>query len=208
MKETNKMTWYDIKLWQFNKLQELLNGTDDETEKLICMAEVIFGNDVTNLPLRDFNEKMKALDFLNQPVPESIPPKKVEINGRKYFIDCLLGNVSTAQYVDFTNHSKEEKPDLTKMLSVFVIPEGHKYNDGYDMLQVINDINDLPIPIVNNIAFFFGRQYSKFMKIFQSYSIKQIRKTKLPKEVKKQLIEVVQKSTDLVLSPLFLNSVK
>jgi hypothetical protein len=94
------------------------------------------------------------------------------------------------------------------MLSVFVIPADHKYNDGYDMLQVMNDINDLPIPVVSSIAFFFGRQFSTFMRIFQRYSIKQIKKTNLPKEAKENMIKVVQNSVDLALYPLSSNSAK
>jgi hypothetical protein len=88
------------------------------------------------------------------------------------------------------------------MLSVFLIPEGHKYNDGYDMLQVINDINDLPVTVVNDAAFFFGRHFSVFMETFQSYSVKQIQKTNLPKEVKEKMIKAVKDSVRLALLPL------
>ena len=150
--------------------------------------------------MKEFNEKVKQMVFLKDEMPNKIPPKKIEVNGRKYFLDCLLGNITTAQYVDFTNQSNTG--DLNKMLSVFVIPEGHKYNDGYDMLQVMDDINSLPIPIVNSIAFFFGRQFSVFMKIFQRYSIKQIKKTNIPKEAKENMIKAVEKSVDLALYPL------
>ena len=70
------------------------------------------------------------------------------------------------------------------------------------MLQVIDDMGSLPIDIAMSESFFFSRQYKKFIKIFQSSSIKQIKKTNLPKEVKKNLIKVVDNSVDLVLSPL------
>lgn len=199
MKKEKKMTWYDVTLYQFNELQKLFE-LEDETERVLGIAELLLGNDVTDLPLKDFNEKFKLLGFLKEEIPNKIPPKKVEVNGRKYFLDCLLGNISTAQYVDFTNHSNSS--DLSKMLSVFIIPEGHKYNDGYDMLQVMDDVNSLPIPIVNSIAFFFGKQFSTFMRIFQRYSIKQIKKTNLPKEAKENMIKVVQNSVDLALYPL------
>lgn len=199
MKKEKKMTWYDVTLYQFNELQKLME-VEDDTERVFSIAELLLGEDVTNLPLKEFNEKFKQLDFLKEEIPNKIPPKKVEVNGRKYFLDCLLGNISTAQYVDFTNHSNSG--DLSKMLSVFLIPEGHKYNDGYDMLQVMDDVNSLPIPIVNSIAFFFGKQFSTFMEIFQAYSIKQIKKTNLPKEAKENMIKAVEKSVDLALYPL------
>lgn len=189
-----EMNWYDVSLFQFLKLQELTK-IEDETERVLNIAELLLGTEVTNLPLVKFTEEIKKLSFLNTEVPESIPPKHVEVNNRKYSVDCLLGNITTAQYVDYTNHAKSN--DAAKMLSVFIIPEGHKYNDGYDMLQVINDINDLPVPIVNSIAFFFVKQLVKFMEIFQSYSIKQLKKMKIPKELKKNLIQVLQSITDL-----------
>lgn len=199
MKKEKNMTWYDVTLYQFNEIEKAAN-IEDDTERIFRLAEIIYGEDVTNLPLKDFNEKVKQMVFLKDEIPNKIPPKKIEVNGRKYFLDCLLGNITTAQYVDFTNQSNTG--DLSKMLSVFVIPEGHKYNDGYDMLQVMDDINSLPIPIVNSIAFFFGRQFSVFMKIFQRYSIKQIKKTNIPKEAKENMIKAVEKSVDLALYPL------
>ena len=199
MSKYSKLNWYNVNLNQFILLQDAFK-IEDDTEKMISIAEIILGNDVTNLPLKEFNEQMKRLEFLKEEIPSAVPPKKFEINGKKYFMDCLLGNITTAQYVDFTNQSNTG--DLSKMLSVFVIPEGHKYNDGYDMLEVINDIGMLPIPIVNSIAFFFGRQFSVFMKIFQRYSIKQIKKTNIPKEAKENMIKAVEKSVDLALYPL------
>jgi hypothetical protein len=199
MKKQNKLNWYNVSLNQFILLQDALK-IEDDTEKMISVAEIILGNDVTNLPLKEFNEQMKQLDFLKEEIPTSVPPKKLEINGKKYFMDCLLGNITTAQYVDFSNHSNTG--DFAKMLSVFIIPEGHTYNDGYDMLEVINDIGTLPIPIANSTAFFFGRQFSTFMRIFQRYSAKQIKKTNLPKEVKENLIKVMENSVKLIATPL------
>lgn len=199
------MKWNDVKYYQFEKLQELLKIDNDE-ERMIEVAQLLLGEEVLNLPVAEFAKKIKELDFLKSEMPSGIPPKKITVNGRKYFLDCLLGNVSTAQYIDFTNHSKTN--DICKMLSVFLIPEGHKYNDGYDILQVMNDIKDLPVTVVNDAAFFFGRHYNVFMRIFQSYSIKNIKKTNLPKEVKKNMIKVVKDSVDLALYPLSSNFAK
>jgi len=200
MKNIKKYNWYNVTLYQFERLQELIK-IEDETERTIAIAELILGNDVTNLPISEFKKEIAKLEFMKEPIPDGIPPKKIELNGKKYFIDSLLGNISTAQYVDFTNHSKSG--NMAKMLSVFIIPEGHKYNDGYDMLEVINDIEQLPIPVVNSTAFFFKRQLEKFIQIFQSYSIKRIKKLNLPKETKKNMIKVVKESVDLVLSHSF-----
>ena len=199
MKKDNKMTWFDVTLRQFQELQELFK-IEDETERLLAIAELLLGDDVTNLPINEFAQKIKVLEFMKEPIPEGNPIKKVEVNGRKYYMDCLLGNVTTAQYIDYTNHAKAN--DICKMMSVFLIPDGHKYNDGYDIEQVFKDVNDLPIPIVNSAAFFFGKQFKLFMEIFQRCSTRKLKKTKMPKKVKKAAIKVVEKSTDMVLSHL------
>ena len=193
------MKWNDVKLYQFKKLQELLKIDDDE-ERLVQVAQLFFGEKVMDLPVSEFAVKIRELDFLKEGIPSNIPPKKITVNGKKYYLDCLLGNITTAQYVDFTNHSKSD--DIAKMLSVFMIPEGHKYNDGYDIMEVINDINDMPVTVVNDAAFFFGKHYSTFMKTFLYYSIRDIKKTNLPKDVKKNLIKATRDSVNLALYPL------
>ena len=198
-KKDKQMTWYDVTLYQFEKLQDLMK-IDNEEERLFAIAELLLGEEVTNLPISEFVIATKQLSFLSDEIEHKIPPKNLELNGRKYTIDCLLGRVSTAQYIDFQNHLKGN--DIAVTLSVFIIPKGHKYNDGYDMLQVIDDIKSIPIPIINSISFFFSRQFKESMRILQSYSIQQIEKTDIPKEAKKNLTKVVENSVDLVLSPL------
>ena len=196
------MKWNDVTVSQFLELQEIIK-IEDETDRLLAIIELFFGEDAVNLPIYEFNKKIKELDFLKTEVPKNHIVNTATVNGRKYKVDALVGHISTAQYVDFTNYMKEDpEKNITKCLSVFFIPEGHKYNDSYDMLQVIDDMGSLPIDIAMSESFFFSRQYKKFIKIFQSYSIKQIKKTGLPKEVKKNLIKVVDNSVDLVLSPL------
>lgn len=202
------MKWNDVKVSQFLELQEILK-IEDETDKMLSMMELFFGEDVTALPLAEFNKKTKELDFLKTEIPTNHLVNKVEVNGHKYTIDALVGHISTAQYVDFTNYMKGDvMKNLDKILAVFFVPKGHKYNDGYDMLEVIKDMNDLPIDIAASESFFFSRQFSKFIRIFQSSSIKHIQATDLPKEVKENLIKAVEGSVDLVLSPLSLSSAK
>lgn len=200
------MKWNDVTLNQFLELQQIMN-IEDDTDKMLSIAELFFGEDVTTLPLPEFNKKMKELDFLQTEVPNNHIVKKVTINGHDYAIDALLGHISTAQYVDFTNYMKEENK-IAEVLSVFFIPKGHKYNDGYDMEEVIRDMGSLPIDIAMSESFFFSRQFAQFIKIFRSYSIKQLKKTNLPKDVKENLTKVVEDSVDLVLYPLSSNSAK
>ena len=200
------MTWKNVTLGQFLKLQEIMK-IEDEAERTFAVAELLIGPEISDLSVPEFTKRLKELDFLKEEVPNDHIVKSVNINGRKYKIDAVLGHINTAQYVDFTNWSKDTTK-IAEVLSVFFIPEGHKYNDGYDMMQVIQDMYDLPVDVALSESFFFSRQFAKFIRIFQSYSLRDIQKTNLPKEVKKNLKKAVTNSVDLVLSPLSSSSVK
>ena len=193
------MTWNVITYRQLLDIREAAN-IEDENERVYAIMEAVFGEDVLDLPLKDFNEKCKELQFLQKEIPNDLHVKDIKVNGREYYFDGLLGKITTAQYIDFQNYQKNN--DEQKVFSVFIIPKGHKYNDGYDMEQVFNDILDIPVPVLFSASFFFSRQFELFIRIFRRYSIKQMKKLGLPKEAMENLEKVVNLSTTMMLTPL------
>ena len=193
------MTWNVITYRQLLDIREDAN-IEDENERVYAIMEAVFGEDVLDLPLKDFNEKCKELQFLQKEIPNDLHVKDIKVNGREYYFDGLLGKITTAQYIDFQNYQKNN--DEQKVFSVFIIPKGHKYNDGYDMEQVFNDILDIPVPVLFSASFFFSRQFELFIRIFRRYSIKQMKKLGLPKEAMENLEKVVNLSTTMMLTPL------
>ena len=199
MNTKHMLTWANITYRQLLDIREAAN-IEDENERVYAIMEAVYGEDVLNLPLKDFNEKCKELSFLQKAIPNDLHVKNIKVNGREYYFDGLLGKITTAQYIDFQNYLKNE--DEQKTFSVFIIPKGHSYNDGYDMQQVFNDILDVPVPILFSASFFFIRQFELFIKIFRHYSIKQMKNTGLPKEVMENLEKVVNLSTTMMTTPL------
>ena len=193
------LTWNDIKYRTLLDIREAAN-IEDENERVYAIMEAVFGEDVLDLPLKDFNEKCKELQFLQKEIPNDLHVKDIKVNEREYYFDGLLGKITTAQYIDFQNYQKNE--DEQKSFSVFIIPKGHKYNDGYDMEQVFNDILDVPVPVLFSASFFFSRQFELFIRIFRRYSIKQMKKLGLPKEAIENMKKVVNLSTTMMLTPL------
>ena len=148
------LTWNDISYRQLLDIREAAN-VEDENERVCAIMEAVFGESVLDLPLKEFTEKCKELSFLQKEIPNDLHVKNIKVNGREYYFDGLLGNITTAQYIDFQTYQKNE--DEQKTFSVFIIPKGHKYNDGYDMEQVFNDILDIPVPVLFSASFFFSR---------------------------------------------------
>ena len=208
-KRKKKLTWHDITLRQALAIKEATN-IEDEHEQMFTIGQIIFGDSVNDLSFKDFIKKCNdELAFLKTDIPHDLNVDKVKVNGREYYFDGLLGNISTAQYVDFQQYLKTN--DEKRIYSVFFIPverkyllfkKKHKYNDGYDMLQVFNDIEDMPIDVLFSANFFFSRQFELFIKIFRRYSIKQMKKLGLPKEAMENLEKVVNLSTEMMLTPL------
>ena len=54
------MTWNDITYRQLLDIREAAN-IEDENERVYTIMEAVFGEDVLDLPLKDFNEKCKEL---------------------------------------------------------------------------------------------------------------------------------------------------
>ena len=199
MNTKHMLTWNDIKYRTLLDIREAAN-IEDENERVYAIMEAVFGEDVLDLPLKDFNEKCKELQFLQKEIPNDLHVKDIKVNGREYYFDGLLGKITTAQYIDFQNYQKNN--DEQKSFSVFIIPKGHKYNDGYDMEQVFKDILDMPVPILFSASFFFSRQFELFIRIFRRYSIKQMKKLGLPKEAMENMEKVVNLTTEMMLTPL------
>lgn len=193
------LKWSNITYRTLLDIREAAN-IEDENERVYAIMEAVFGEDVLDLPLKDFNEKCKELQFLQKEIPNDLHVKDIKVNGREYYFDGLLGKITTAQYIDFQNYQKNN--DEQKSFSVFIIPKGHKYNDGYDMEQVFNDILDIPVPVLFSASFFFSRQFELFIRIFRRYSIKQMKKLGLPKEAIENMKKVVNLSTEMMLTPL------
>ena len=129
-------TWKDITLRQFNKIQDLLQEIDEYTT--LNIIDVIYDVDSADMPAMEvMNKYAHSLDFLMTTIPTNEKLKDVyTINQREYNSNINLTQMTTAQFVDYQNYSKENPVDISKCLSVFIIPKGHTYNDGYDLKQV------------------------------------------------------------------------
>ena len=152
-------TWKDITLRQFNKIQDLLQEIDEYTT--LNIIDVLYDVDSANMPAMEvMNKYAHSLDFLMTTIPTNEKLKETyTINQREYNSNINLTQMTTAQFVDYQNYTKENPVDISKCLSVFIIPKGHTYNDGYDLKQVQDDIKDLDMVTINTLAFFFKKLY-------------------------------------------------
>lgn len=201
------MNWENITLKQFYDIREILSVEDDWT--YLNLIDCIYGVNSQNLPINEL--KKYDISFIKDEIPEVKLKKHYTLNGTKYNSNCDITRVSVAQFIDYQNYLKEDEVRLEKLLSVFFMPDGYKdYNTGYDIIKVQEDLLELPIPVAQSIGFFLGRQLRVFFRIFRYCLIKQVKKLKMEKAKKKELIENIKKMDfwALVSSLSYLNTVK
>lgn len=184
------MTWKDITLKQFYQIREILSVEDEWTA--LNLIDCIYNIDSQSLAINEL--KKYDISFLNQPIPEAKLQKYYIINGTKYNSNFDLTKVTVAQFIDYQNYLKEDEVKLERLLSVFFMPDGYKdYNSGYDIIKVQEDLLELPIAVAQSIGFFFARQLRVFFWLFRYYLIKQVKKLKMEKAEKKELIKNIKK---------------
>lgn len=84
-------------------------------------------------------------------------PKKIKINDQVYTINYNIGKLNMAQYIDFQQIivKKNYLENLPALLSIFIIPKGHKYNDDYDIIELRNILeNNITLDEALSIIFF------------------------------------------------------
>ena len=180
--------WKDITLRQFNKIQDLLQEIDEYTT--LNIIDVLYGVDSADMPAMEvMNKYAHSLDFLTTTIPTNEKLKDTyTINQREYNSNINLTQMTTAQFVDYQNYSKENPVDISKCLSVFVIPKGHTYNDGYDLKQVQEDIKDLDMVTINTLAFFFKKLYLLLLEITLLCLTQDTKKMNIPTQKKEEIL--------------------
>lgn len=179
--------WKDITLRQFYQIQDLLAEPDDYTT--FNLLDLIYDIDSASLPLSEISKYNKALEFLAEEPPTVNLKDKYTINGTVYNSNYNLTKVTAAQFIDYQNYIKDNKWE--DFLSVFFIPDGHTYNNGYDIQKVKEDILSLDICTVKSIGFFFTLQLQKFSKHFLSSLKKTMKKMNLTKEQEQAITESI-----------------
>lgn len=166
MENIIKKSWRDVSINEYFELKEKLKDVSEPTDEVIikvAFANNITEDDVWNKNINEFKDLQSKIEWMNSfNINENIKFKTIELEGEKFYIDTDLQNFTVAQYIDFQTfypQRKENERILSNILSCFIIPKGKTYNEGYDIKDVVDKINNnLDILTANEIMFFFLKQ--------------------------------------------------
>ena len=167
----NKLT-----LWKYMEIQEISrNESLEDIDKQVQILSILTGvaeEEILHLPIQDYKELVTKSDFLD---PENInyhPVAKKYLLGKFELIPCRdFRKIETCQYIDFQTYAPDLDKYLVEFLSVILVPKGHRYNEGYDILEVQKAIREeMSVSDGVSLAGFFFTWCRKSIKDSLNYS--------------------------------------
>lgn len=184
-----------------NKYRELvqLERGDDDVEygvEILSILSDISVDDLMDLPLDEFTNLMSKTKFLNQPIERTEYKKlgkKLEINGKEYKLISSAKDLTAGQYIDYKSYISRDNflEMLPYILTVFLIPEKCKYNNGYDVAELAKEFDEsVSLPIALGISDFFLSQsllWTKSSLVYLKWRMKRMVKKEQNPEMKEKL---------------------
>lgn len=136
-----------LTLGQYMEIQAISKDESlEEIERQAQILSVLTGvaeEELLHLPIVEYKELVARSAFLN---PENITyhqvAKKYILGGFELIPVRDFRRLETCQYIDFQTYAPDLDRYLVEFLSVILVPKGHRYNEGYDILDVQKAIRE------------------------------------------------------------------
>lgn len=195
--------WEEITVNVFERLnnaieavEETGNSDIDLLNKQIAILSVLCDVDedaIADLSTGEFGELVLQTEFLNE-TPKKNIVNKVVLNGKEYEVFLSIQEMTMAQYIDYQTYFPNREKKFKEILSIFILPKGKKYGEGYLVEDVIKDIGEyLPITDANNIMFFFALAFQSLTKVTLTSLTKDLKKM-MKKEKNKERVEKMKEA--------------
>ena len=200
------MNWTDISIKQYNEIKDLYLDTDlSDEDRLILQINILFGVDALKLKTNELHKYINEMKFLGSKIPKMKIKKEYQLGNNTYILKKDLRDVRVAQWIDWQNFLKDgsDTDNFPNLLSIFFFPKGEtEYGENYDIEEVRQDINNhLSIAEAMSISSFFLLYRKTSLLLFLLYTKKQILKTPLTKEKKKEVKKEFRKLITATLFP-------
>ena len=157
----------------------------DNVERQVAILSVLSGkteDEILNLPLPEYMEMSGRLKFLEKSpdLPES-PAKSYKVGKWVLVPVADIRNMTAAQYIDFQTFAAQDGSRTVEIISCMVVPQGMKYNDGYDIVELQNDIREMmPVADAMSLYAFFLNSSRRSISNILTFSAVATAGTKIP----------------------------
>lgn len=199
----------ELSIKKYRQLIELKREDYEDMEysmEILSILSDIPVEDLLELPLDEFTDLMSKTSFLNQTM-EKVDYEKLgktlKINGKEYTLIRKAKDLTAGQYIDYKSYCARDKfmEMLPYIMTVFLIPKGCKYNQGYDIVELANEFDEhMNIPLALGISDFFLHQSRKQMMasvLCSKLKIQRMMKKEKNKEMKMKLQDCLEQMDSL-----------
>lgn len=154
-------SYEDLTLEKWQALKSIdWNESIDDVERqagiigVLCDLSVA---EVMRMPLAEYKECAMAAEFLKATpkVRRISAVRRLEIGGFSLYAPASFKDITVAQFVDFQAFAGEEGKEA-ELLSVFLIPNGCEYCEGYDVSAVQDAIRrEVSVQMFVDLSAFF-----------------------------------------------------
>jgi len=194
--------WKDITVWQYQQIYNALNAKDkndtdlDLNVRLVAIVNNLTEMQIDSLPLNEYAELSKTIEFLNEPIKGS-PIKFIRISKTKrYKVNYDISKMPFARYIESKVFSEDLYGNLHKLAATMVIPQKRNIfgiwikipYDASKHQEYANDMLEAKFVDVYHSLFFFYQVYRNWIEVSQDYMANKLIKAGLKQ---KEAIEVV-----------------
>jgi hypothetical protein len=138
----NKLT-----LGKYAEIREITKDESlDEVDRIVAILSVLTGaseDDILHLPIADFTDLSAKAKFLSADgFQAGRIAKKYKVGEWELIPVTDYRRLETCQYIDFKTYAPDVDNRMVELLSVILVPKGHRYNEGYDILEVQRAIRE------------------------------------------------------------------
>lgn len=158
-----------------------LTSADKDAENDLAIVAALSGkteDELLTMPLTEYAALRDAAAFLFTTPPVRKVRKAYDCGGFRLVPLKDFHRLTTAQFIDFQEYANAGEDLLVRTLSVVLVPEGHTYGDGYDILDVQAAIRE-HLSIIDAVALrdFFMRRLGSYLRSSLTCSAAIARKT-------------------------------
>lgn len=119
-----------------------MDGLDKQVRTLSILAD-LSEEEILHLPIGEYKDMAAKSRFLEDTdiTPRTIA-KKYVIGDWELIPVTDYRKLEAGQYIDFRTYSEDVDSHLAELISVLLVPKGHRYNEGYDIIEVQKALKD------------------------------------------------------------------
>lgn len=121
---------------------EMKDGEDMATVGILAALSGRTEDEVLDLPVGEFTELAARARYLEGRPPVGRPRDRYGLGGFALVPTRDARKVTAAQYIDFQTFARGGVHNAPQVLSCMLVPEGMKYADGYDPVEVQKAIRE------------------------------------------------------------------